>query len=492
MLIRLSRRALRGAGLALFLSAALPAASRAQTAAPVAEAARLRDARDFRGAAAVLERHLAAHPEDVSAARMLAQTLYWMGDRKGAAARYEAALTRFPRDERLRLDYARMLAETGRGSRAREVLSGTGGAEAEVILGTLAYWEGDLTAARARLRRARTLDAGNAEAARILDEIAAAASSWVRLSAGVRTDDQPLDRAALVSEAGWHATPLRAVAVRVEPQRYAAPEGLDVLAAEAALRDYWPALRTEVEAAAGVLQRGGAAAGEWTGRLALGVRLPRGAALRGRVERAPYFWTVASLSEPVVTESASGALAWSDPTGWMGEAGSAVQRFPDANRVRSAHAWLLAPLVRGPGARIGAGYAFGAQDADESRFVPARGGDRSGGGRYEPYYTPEQVLVHSAIGSLSVPAGAVRFDANGSYGFRATEMAPGAGTAGARVSFAERSFHPWSARAALALALSRGVSLSVEGEHARTAFYAATSVGAGLTWRFLPQRAPTK
>jgi hypothetical protein len=46
-------------------------------------------------------------------ARLLAQTLYWLKDIVGARAVYETALRRHPEDSTLRLQYGRMLAETG-------------------------------------------------------------------------------------------------------------------------------------------------------------------------------------------------------------------------------------------------------------------------------------------------------------------------------------------------------------------------------------------
>lgn len=470
-----------------------------------AEAGRLRDAGDFAGAVALLTRHLAAHPNDSEAARLLAQTLYWLGNTGAATGAYQRALTRFPEDARLRLEFARVLAETGRGRAARETLrplldNGPGAAEAETLLGTIFYWGGDLAAAQRHFRNAVRLDPAPGEAERQLRDILTVTAPGARLSLGVRSDEQPLEQWTATAEATWHPTPAHRLAVRAMPQRYDA-DGREesVAAAEAEWRATWPRLRLETELAAGAVQRTFAPGPDWTGTAAVRLRLPAGLAAHAAVERSPYFWTLGSLDTAVLTETARATLEW-DRSGWLGQAGYALQRFPDDNQVQTTFAWVLAPLAKRGPLRAGLGYGFNAQDAAASRFVPFTPTQQPGNrppltgeteGRYLPYYTPEQLQAHSVIGSVSAGTGAVTLSANGGYGVFATEQAPFAiATPGVgrgqpiQVGFAERRFHPWNARAAVNAALSRELTLVVEADHLRTAFYRSTTLGAGFTYRF--------
>ncbi|MBA2572783.1 MAG: tetratricopeptide repeat protein, partial [Gemmatimonadetes bacterium] len=384
---------------------------------PVAEAARLRDARDFPAAAAVLRKHLEQHPYDGEATRMLAQTLYWGGAIKEAEAVYEAGLTQHPDDTRLRLDFARMLIESGRPpARARVLLTPLradqhAAAEAESLLGSLAYWQGDLTAASRHFERALRHSAENGEAARQLGEIRTLAAPWLRLGGEMRRDDQPLQHLTGSAEAGWYLTPLHSVAVRVQPQRLVAGDtGENLLAGEARLGGYWPAARLETEAGVGALQRSSAPDALWTGRLGVGLRLPRHFAVRARVERAPYLWTGESVATPVMTKSATGLLDWNDARGWMGQAGYVLQQFPDRNRVHTSYAWALAPVVRGAPAEVHLGYGFNYQDAEQNRFILTPAVSRGVGlgvsdplaGRYAPYYTPQSMQTHSATGAVTL------------------------------------------------------------------------------------------
>ncbi len=268
-------------------------------------------------------------------------------------------------------------------------------AQASTLLGTLAYWEGDLTSAARLFTAALAFDPGQAEASRQLREIRLAAAPWVRVAPGLWHNDQPLDWGSVDLEAGWFPTPLTPVRVRIQPRRYSFDSRLATMwLAEGDVRHYAPGLRLETELAAGVLRRtlDEEPSVEWTGRGVVGVRLPRHVKIRGRLERVPYLYTTASLDTSMLVNVAAVELHWTDPRGWLAQAALQRQQYPDDNAVRTGYGWILAPMLRRPGLEVQAGYAFSAEDAEESRFVPAdRPGtsvppDSSAGveGRYRP------------------------------------------------------------------------------------------------------------
>ncbi|MGI8618115.1 MAG: tetratricopeptide repeat protein [Gemmatimonadaceae bacterium] len=467
------------------------------------EALRLRDTGDFAGSARVLRAYLALNPLDPEAARLLAETLYWLNDVEGAGEVYAAALVKHPDDSSLRLRYGRMLMETGHRARARELLMplrevADARAEADALLGTIAYWDGDLTAAQRLFRAALRDNPDQAEARRQLQEIRVLSAPWVRAGSALRHDDQPLDRVALGLEAGWFATPLLPVTVRVEPMTFRRADSATrrLLTAELSVAHFAPALRLETEVAGGVVQRAGVIdAHDWQGRAVVGVRLSPHVTLRGRAERAPYLFTTSSLDTPIMTHTAAAQVHWSDPRGWLGEARYQRQRYPDANTVRTAYAWVLGPLIHQGRRQLQAGYAFADADAAASRFVLADASQRvppddprfNTAGRYVPYYTPSQVVSHSAIAALTLrPSSASTFRAGGSFGVRATDQAPTLVVSAGQVQrvLVARTFTPWDARSSLDIALRSGLTLTATGETGRTVFYSWATAGLQITYRF--------
>jgi tetratricopeptide (TPR) repeat protein len=472
---------------ALYLLASLFAVSaQAQAQTPLAQAQRLRDTGNFAEAAALLRSQLEQNPDNGDVARLLAQTLYWFKDFPGARAAYETAMARHPEDTRLRLDYARMLAETGEGSRARDLLMSLVsipgfGAEAETLLGTTYYWDGDLTQGRRRFEEALRANPNQEDARRQLQEIRAVTASWIRVSSSVQRDNQPLVRATFGFEAGWFATPLTQLTFRVEPQQYWRSSAADrtVGLAEVALAHYQPRAHLETELAIGAVNRlHGSDPWDWTGRAALGFRLPKQLAVRARLERTPYFAAQASLDTPVMVETAAGLLHWGEIRGWIAEAAYQYHRYPDRNVVQAAYGWILAPLVHHNRVAVQAGYGFATSDANESRFGTT--------GQYSPYYTPDQVQTHSILAGLRLGAiGRTSLRLDTSYGVRATDNAPFLTVSGGTVvrDTYKREFSPWNVRAGLKIPVGETLTLEPTAEGGRTIFYTWAGAGFQITKR---------
>ncbi len=474
----------------------------------VAEARRLHDAGNLDASAALLRPYLRNHPDNGDAARLLAQTLYWLKRPSEARAVYEEALPRHPEDVTLRIDYGRMLIETNDRSRARELLtplSGTAASRgrAEALLGTLSYWDGDWTTAARLFRDALRADSSQNDARRQLAEILTLTAPWARVATTFGHDDQTLDRVGGDVQTGWYATPLLALWARVVPTQFRLGDTVTrtVTVVELGFSDFAPSARLETEMSGGVLQRSYGSSADWVGKLVLGWRLPQQLTLRVRAEREPYLYTLASLSTPVMTQTLATTLDLNGPRGWLGQAAVQSERFPDANSIATGYAWLLAPLVYGASGELQVGYSISAQNANQSRFELAQpsqpyppGDPRySTLGVYAPYFTPSNLFAQSVVAAFALrPGGGVEFRASGAYGVRATNDTPGfqVVSVGAPPSttvervFQRSVFTPWNLKGSLAATLSEAWRTDIAGEYARTAFYSGVTASVQLTYRF--------
>jgi tetratricopeptide (TPR) repeat protein len=469
------------------------------------QARALEEARDFSGAVRLLAPHVREHPEDARAWQALAQNLYWAGNVAAARAEFDLATARHPHDTHLRVAYGRMLVDLNEGPAATEVLvpvraGGDSSAvgEAERLLGTLAYWRGDVSAAERQFRRSLELDSGDRDALRRLDEIRDQRRPWLKVAGGLQSDSQGIEGRGLSAEFGLSLTPQQSAGVRVSSRRFELEDvGGGTSAHEAAIshRAYWPALRLETDLAAGLLSRAPLGRADWTGRAGLGVRLGRGFTLTAAAQRAAYFYTEASLYEPVTTSTASLGLAWADRSGWSAHAGAYRTAFPDDNAQQRVSLRVLAPVASGAWGGVRAGYVFDYQHAEDSRYTLALGGPsrpRSSPpaeGHYAPYYTPNRLHAHSASWALELrPHRRVSVHGGGSYGFFAVEQAPYvylSGPGGAYVrDFYENRFTPWEAQGSVQLHVGPSATIGLEVGHMRLAYYDATHAGLTLRYRF--------
>ena len=487
---------------AIVIFVLLPLTARAQEPAAydtVAVALARRDAGDLTSAARLLRTYVAAHPGHAEGARLLGETLYWLKDPAGAREVFESAIARHPSSVDLRLTYGRMLIETGDHEHARHLLEPLLGSRdsdgrAEAQLGIAAYWAGDHSAARRFLSAALTADPDNAEARTALRDILLAAAPRIQVTAHALSDDQPLERTGVRLSAKVFATPLLGIAAHVEPTRLVLHGGgaTTLTLAEGSVSGYAPALRTGIEVAGGIAAR--ETRSDWTGRGVATLRAPRGVSLRGRVERAQYLNTVASVTTPVMMETVAGSLEWAH-RGWLAEATASRDLFADDNGITTGYVWLLAPLVRATTAEIHVGYAFTAQGADESRYTmlsgeaPVPGIPPGTSGAYVPYYTPLDLRSHQLLASLVLRPGE-RVTLRGSAGYgRAQENAESVVRRPAgpfqpptySVERVPRTFSPWNTRVSIDARLNTLLVLTASAESMRTAFYQATTLRAGLT-----------
>jgi hypothetical protein len=423
----------------------------------------------------------------------LATLHYWTGDHRRARRHFDVAAALRPEDAALVLDRARFLMDIGElraaAAAARGLLGpvldgaasgtlaidATVAADAAALLGTLAWWTGDLAGAERWFRRAAAGVPGHGGARSGLAELRGATAGVVHLTSTLAADDQPRRGHEAGLDARIHVAPAWQLHAAAASTRAA---GAAVAAGSAGLRGMlWPA-RLELGTAAGGARlrsaRGGTqAAGTWDATAAF--RLPAQTRARATHARLHYTATLASLDTLLLHDRTAIALE-RDVAGWGGAVVLRTDRFPDGNTVTAAYAWLLAPLA--PGIRTGAALAHA--DAARSTWQPRAAVPLPAGvtvpGRYAPYYTPAAVRTASVLAELAVARGEWHAQLNGAWAPRARERAPvliATEGGAAALYFYDRRFSPHSARLLLQGPLAGGWTLRLTGERQATAYYRA-------------------
>jgi hypothetical protein len=224
---------------------------------------------------------------------------------------------------------------------------------------------------------------------------------------------------------------------------------------------------------------------------ATGFNAGQGTTLRLRAARQRYTATAASIDTLLMAQTVELAVDRSAAPGWAGELLGRRVGFGDDNPVTTAYAWVLAPLSRSSTHSLRAGYALGWQDSEQSNWAPATA-DAGGPplqqvpGRYAPYYTPHDVLTHSALLNAAVAAGSAWLLLDGAVGIRATETAPVLIRTAAlpqdapELFFYERSFTPYRGGLSLVMPAGTRTYITAAAAYSKTAYYRVGSLRLAL------------
>jgi len=349
---------------------------------------------------------------------------------------------------------------------ARRLADAPDDVDARKGLATAAYWSGDFRTAQREYATVVRARPGDAESRKALADISAASSPVFVSDNDFVSDDQPMrrTRAAIsytafsdpltkwTATAGTYALTARGFAGASSP--FVSIAGSTSL----------PATHLRLSASMRLFRFPDGAT-KPLGGIAL-ARTWNGSEFHAEVDQHELLYTASSLrAHPSETAA---TLGWNRE----GDAASSsvtfrAIRYFDGNSGRAADAYRLLQVAHGQQGSLSIGAAVSFRDTSESRLVfdgTAR--------RYDPYWTPQNLLEVRAVASASLRAGraTVHLHADG-------------GWAHDRDSGFARTFHPWRASADVAFPLHGAFNAVIGIEHQTTVFYRADSIHLGFSGR---------
>lgn len=357
-----------------------------------------------------------------------AQVLYWMKRFDASLRTFEKAVAAFPEQKELVLDYGRTLFNLGKYSKSREVLTGyllsdAQHEEANVLLAYAELWNGQLSKAKWRSQELLQHHPGNAEAKKIADQVKLYSAPFFQLSSTVYSDDQPLIGSVQRISSGWFQSRFFSPQLDISYSNIKASDTshsfFSLSAANSMRLNY---SKTIFYFAAGIFNANETLL---TGKLGIEQKLGQAFSVQASLERSPYLYTAASVVSPFLLNLYTTSIGI-DSRKFNAKAGYQVQQFDDENRVTTVYSWMLLPLLKKEKVQIHTGYAFSFANSDYNQFRSKKGVQQLASpgninkqvdGVYDPYFTPQNQIVHSILSSLKISMGsAVSFSARGSLG----------------------------------------------------------------------------
>ena len=360
------------------------------------------------------------HHTDVNALRLHAQVLYWMKSVDRASQIYQKALTVFPDQHVIKLDFGRMLFESGKLQLAETqlteyLLTDDKNIEANILLANINYWKGNIKNAKQQLAIVTNIYPNNERAVALLREINLATAPYVRLGAAFSSDDQPLNKSGFEAEAGWFQSSIFSPTLLVNANHFTIPDSIgryNSLWLQAGNKINFGLSGLTLNVRLGIFNHQSKKTESFfTGSAMLSQKIFNIFSLEAGLERRPYQFTASSASIPVMQNFSVAALNLNKNNKWLGRASYQMEKFEDNNNVQTAYLWLLAPIISNKIISIKAGYGFNYSNANVNTYTPKKsinaliqttavGG--SVNGYYYPYFTPNNQTIHSILGSIGL------------------------------------------------------------------------------------------
>lgn len=458
----------------------------------------------FRKADKVLKKYHAAHPKDLNAVWLRAQTNLYASNFSKSDKLYQDAIKLAPTNDYLTLNYIHSLADMGKTTEAEKRLydmenKGTDYSDISLLHSRLYYYQGDNKRAAAYMKKALQYNNQNPEALDLNDQIEMARAPKVSLNAAFLSDNQPLQ--VFFSSVKAEKSFSKAVSLFVEGgnNQFLQNTTSNAPWVKAGNRMFFPKAGLHINYGAGVMKFPVKNETTWTGELNINEKISQQFDVDVTVDRVPYFGTKASVDTNITATRFAAMLNW-HKRNWMGQAAFLNSTFRDNNNVYSAYAWLMAPLVQFPTGKFQMGLSTSYTNSNDNRFLATKTvsevlSNYTAGanipGIFNPYFTPRDLYISSVLMAFNVSASKqVDINLSGDVGYGSI-LNPyfylnktSAGSVYMAKDYSTETFTPFSASFGLNYHISKTWLLTTKYTYRSTYFFNSNYVTAGLEKSF--------
>src|ERR1035437_7368851 len=249
------------------------------------------------------------HPDDLNVAWLTAQTAFWANRIVESKRIYEKAVKANPNNLYLKLDYAKMLVNSGNYKRGEDLLS-------QYIV----------------------YDPKSKDAYSLLDEINLARSPYLKLSVGYTSDDQIMQTLSTRLEMGFYFSSLFSLHYNLQaPVFIRNGKTSNALLMQVGNTTFISNASLKIGMDLGIVKFPFSSTSSLTGNVSLDKIFIRHLEMEVSDQRNPYFSTLSSIDTMVIQNHFTGSIGWNKVNSWTGKAAIEAFTYPsDHNLTISA------------------------------------------------------------------------------------------------------------------------------------------------------------
>jgi hypothetical protein len=380
----------------------------------------LRERGKTRKSMTLLKPYYQAHPDDLYANWIYAQTAYQAHRFNLSADLYAKALKLYPTNRYLRLDYAKTLVDIGdleKGSEQLQIYTSEDISNPEpwYYMAKIDYWKGEPVQALKLLDQLLSHVPDYVPAKNLKAQILQDLAPWVGLNATYSSDDQPMNLLTPSLKGGWYRSHLLGLDFQVSvPCSFRDNGDFYAIGFSAGNKFHFSRPNLNLFLNLGLFNHTTLKSLGWTGDFKIEKTLLKKMSLWVELQRKPYLSTLSSLDIPLFENHLSIAGAWNDPERWNGQLSFEGSTFSsDNNYILAFCGWVFVPSFHAGRFDFHFGYGYNYSTSKESRFtnemphtdIIARWNTGMEiKGIYNPYFTPNNQQIHSLLGIIHFKA----------------------------------------------------------------------------------------
>ena len=451
----------------------------------------------------LLSNYYPSHSDDLETNWLYAQVLHWNNKNNLSEEKFQKAIALSPKNTAIQLDYARMLYESGRFTKAQGLLvllkeNEDTKAESLLMEAHIFFWTGKVNEAKRTINEIKKLYPTTDITNDLFKNIVEATSPYLKTNFEYQSDNQPMKFFGEKFELGQYRSWLFNPKLEITNYNFTPTE--QALTAKLCNQLYFASLGLSTNLSVGIYKNFSEKT-DWIGGIDFNLKIVKNTSLKLGYNKKPYLGTLTSTTFNLTQNTIFGDLDYENNKLFSVHAGYNNQFFSDKNAIQSFSSWVISKPFKLSDLKIQFGYGFSYSDAKNNLYTSKQtltdaisnfNPNETIDGYYNPYFTPKNQMVNSALVLLDYqPSKLFEIGIKANYGFAAKCQNPyiylqndGIGNSVFATNFSPTSFNPYEVSGTITHPISSKFEIKATFTHQETFFYNRNNASLGLNYRF--------
>lgn len=443
--------------------------------------------KEYKQALDLITKYYNTYPKSLEINWLYAHILSLNNKKKKADKFFKKAIAIAPKNTELQMDYARFMFELGdidSASNIMESFMDENSTNVEFLLmqAKISFWERDIKSAEKKIARILEIYPKAGITKDLENQIRTLKATYLNLNFEYQMDSQPLKYFANHIIAGEFISNFFSPQLEISRYRFS-PQKEGAFTLKLSNQFYFKRLTLAVKVSGGAYFNDSDSP-DWIGELSFTKKIFKNANFNFGYAKNALLGTIASTSFNLTQQDLFGVFDYKNKFIMLNMAYN-YKFFDDSNNITSVGAWMVSQPIKFGKLDFQLGYGYGYTNAKDNLFIY----DNEGVGVYNPYFTPKDQEIHSALFITSYkPTKKITLQAKLNYGIQATvqnpypiEVTPNQFETG---GFYKADFTYTEINSSIEYSISKNFGINANYVYQETFFYTRDNFNLGLNFIF--------